>query len=40
MDDRAFWILIKRALLMAVAAIDARHGLGRSDEAKERTASR
>jgi hypothetical protein len=28
MDDRAFWVTIRRALLMVIAAIERRWGIG------------
>lgn len=40
MDDRMFWLQVRRGLLLIVSAIEQRHGTGRSNEEKERTAGR
>ena len=30
-DDRALWLIVRRALLMLVAAIEKRWGIGKQD---------
>jgi hypothetical protein len=31
MDERAFWLIVRRSLLAIVAAVDARFGTGKPD---------